>query len=492
MTQISKQGAGSKRVCYRCVADEVVRKEIKLKGTRHSCGYCNARHRAIRLSELAHRVDEVYRQFVTGGEEMPVFDKESDKVHYEAEGETPSTIIQEMLECEPSLADDIVSFLHDRDRYGVIRDGDYDYYDDTSSYEVHIPDDPSFRFKWKSFCHSVKHERRFFNPWAKKQLDEILGRALAGGWLSKNPVRTIGKAGDSIRHIYRARGTTGPEDQKRIFASLARELGPPPPNLRKQGRMNAPGIAVFYGSLEPETCVAELRLPVGSAAVVGKFKIRRALRVLDMTAFDGGGWPGSLFDPNAVQNYAWVRFLQNFHAEIRRPVQPDSETLEYLPTQVVAEYLASMVKPRLDGILYASSQTTEKKLNIALFHHACFVKADSHSDTSRADEIEIDTDEEIITVTFPRKKRSRKRQPLLAITDAFDQVDVLPESDHDGEMDDPRPALELLRSDTEIRRIGSVDYRTEDSRVVLERKRGFNSPVHRDLGASEGVENLLR
>jgi len=23
-------------------------------------------------------------------------------------------------------------------------------------------------------------------------------------------------------------------------------------------------------------------------------------------------------------------------------------------------------------------------------------------------------------------------------------------------------------------------------------KRGFNSPVHRDLGASEGVENLLR
>ncbi|MBM3535843.1 MAG: hypothetical protein FJX60_22760 [Alphaproteobacteria bacterium] len=50
------------------------------------------------------------------------------------------------------------------------------------------------------------------------------------------------------------------------------------------------------------------------------------------------------------------------------------------------------------------------------------------------------------------------------------------------------------RADPAARRFGQVAWRTEFSSLGVESylQRGFNSPVHRDLGASEGVENLLR
>ena len=53
---------------------------------------------------------------------------------------------------------------------------------------------------------------------------------------------------------------------------------------------------------------------------------------------------------------------------------PDDEALEYLSTQVVAEYLAHLAIPRFDGMLYPSSQTGGSGKNVVLFHHACAVE----------------------------------------------------------------------------------------------------------------------
>jgi len=47
---------------------------------------------------------------------------------------------------------------------------------------------------------------------------------------------------------------------------------------------------------------------------------------------------------------------------------PDDAPLEYLITQVIAEYLA--VHHQLDGMLYNSVQADEKRANIVLFPHA--------------------------------------------------------------------------------------------------------------------------
>ena len=53
---------------------------------------------------------------------------------------------------------------------------------------------------------------------------------------------------------------------------------------------------------------------------------------------------------------------------------PQDEAFEYLPTQAVAEYLANKVKPRLDGIIFRSSQTGGVGQNLVLFNHACGVE----------------------------------------------------------------------------------------------------------------------
>src|SRR5205823_2598526 len=61
--------------------------------------------------------------------------------------------------------------------------------------------------------------------------------------------------------------------------------------------------------------------------------------------------------------------------EISRPIMPRDEEFEYLPTQVVSEYLASCVEPRLDGIIFHSAQTEGEGRNVVLFHHAAGVEA---------------------------------------------------------------------------------------------------------------------
>jgi len=56
------------------------------------------------------------------------------------------------------------------------------------------------------------------------------------------------------------------------------EIGPPPPARAMAGRMNARGIAVFYGALDAATAVAEVRPPSGSKVLVGRFEILRTSR----------------------------------------------------------------------------------------------------------------------------------------------------------------------------------------------------------------------
>ena len=53
---------------------------------------------------------------------------------------------------------------------------------------------------------------------------------------------------------------------------------------------------------------------------------------------------------------------------------PEEEEREYLPTQVVAEYLASSSGPDLDGTIFNSSQTGGDGSNLVLFNRACAVE----------------------------------------------------------------------------------------------------------------------
>jgi hypothetical protein len=69
-----------------------------------------------------------------------------------------------------------------------------------------------------------------------------------------------------------------------------------------------------------------------------------------------------------------AKFLEGLSDRISAPVMPDDEPLECLPTQAVADFLATEVNPPLDRIIYRSVQTGDDKLNIALFHNSSRVQ----------------------------------------------------------------------------------------------------------------------
>ena len=58
---------------------------------------------------------------------------------------------------------------------------------------------------------------------------------------------------------------------------------------------------------------------------------------------------------------------------------PSDETFDYLPTQAIAEYLATKVNPRIDGIIFSSSQTGGEGRNVVLFNHASAAKIETTS-----------------------------------------------------------------------------------------------------------------
>ena len=164
------------------------------------------------------------------------------------------------------------------------------------------------------------------------------------------------------------------EELKSILELPSREIGPPPSKLAKAGRMNPQGISVFYGAMDKHTCMSEVRAPVGSSVVVGKFELLTTIRLLDLDALAGVYAGGSIFDPDYIERKGRAAFFRHLVSEISRPVMPQDEGLEYLSTQAVAEYLAQKTNPRIDGIIFRSSQTGGEGRNLVLFNHACVVE----------------------------------------------------------------------------------------------------------------------
>jgi hypothetical protein len=111
------------------------------------------------------------------------------------------------------------------------------------------------------------------------------------------------------------------------------------------------GISTFYGAVNREIALAEVRPFVGSRVVTARFDLIRSISLLDLEALSEVTASGSLFDKNHRYNTAKANFLRSLSERMTQPVMPDSEIFEYLPTQVIAEYLASEVRPELHGIL---------------------------------------------------------------------------------------------------------------------------------------------
>ena len=270
--------------------------------------------------------------------------------------------------------------------FGAVREGEEDPYDNYDTrYEAVDPNPETFWKLWDRVPNEIQHRARFFNVDAERVLDDIFGDLATLSTKDRTPViRTLGSL-DQDTFIWRARTALSKEKAESILESPAQELGPPPAEHAAAGRMNPEGIPVFYGAMNLTTCIAEVRPPVGSYVVAGKFKLLKEVRVLDMDLLQEVYAEPNYFDPHYSDLSNRIAFLKQLVNELGRPVMPGDEAREYLATQIVAEYLANKTDPRLDGILFRSSQMNfqdqygpeQERVddrNVVLFNHASRVE----------------------------------------------------------------------------------------------------------------------
>lgn len=217
-------------------------------------------------------------------------------------------------------------------------------------------------YSWRTFVRAVKHRSRFhFRSRPKTRsygeavsVDEMLP-FLANLVRRKRMLRKL----PSGTVAFRVREGHHAQDPK--------ELGPPPEDAAKAGRMNPAGIPYFYLSMTQQTALREGRVATGGPATVGRWTLAKDLYVLDLTkslrapSIFSGGWG----------DHDLIQFIYDFVDAISEPVEHDgSEHIEYVPTQVISEFFAQSFTyargRRLDGIVFPSA-LLQNAQNLVLF-----------------------------------------------------------------------------------------------------------------------------
>ena len=351
-------------VCRNCVDDFYLQKIIDEECGPSECTVCGETHNAITVEELGKLLEPIMREHFEYGPTVKKFG-ENDGEWWSQEGDSMSSIVQEILGQHFDFEDEIIDAVCDAEECWP-PDGDVPYWD-TTSYYVETKVSSRYFSRWQDALEELKFERRFFSPVAKELFDKLFNEVdLLKEWGGKSHRPVVRKLPVGTK-IFRARVCSSRSLLKEIYAAPFKHIGPPPRELARAGRMNAEGVVVFYGAREESTCLAEMRPAIGSDLAVIALKTTQSLRVLDFYRLERAwGWqPLSYLQPDFSERVETRHFLRHIHRLISQPVVPGKES-EYLITQALTEYLAYIHEKPFDGILFASAQR-DKGTNVVLF-----------------------------------------------------------------------------------------------------------------------------
>lgn len=246
------------------------------------------------------------------------------------------------------------------------------------------------RTGWNDFAQAVKHETRFHFS--------VMPSSSSGGHpevdvanmlpLLAERLKPLAKTLPAGTLVHRIRVRKREEHWK----PTATELGAPPPEHTTAGRMNPAGIPYLYTSFDVATACCEVGMDHRTSHTVyaASFALTRDIDVIDLT--QPQVLP-SIFDTGRKQDREESLFIHDFVEAISARVTKDGrEHIDYVPSQVVCEYLAQVFEPapnqRFAGLIFPSSvQPGGKNLVVfpsgerfeRTFHGVEFVKARKHS-----------------------------------------------------------------------------------------------------------------
>ncbi|OIR18153.1 RES domain protein [mine drainage metagenome] len=342
-----------KFVCPNCVSDYALKEQIKSKAVSNACSYCNR----ISRHSIAAAFDDFAKAILTGLQ-SEYGDPDNEGVGWD------KGWVGEVIDTYDALFDEAgLDVVSEELRQDIIHSlGDHqwcqrDFYRLTPS--------RALEFGWQRFAGFIKHKARYVflnvDDSALDEMDEdhipvskfleILGSVI-------NRLKLFEHI-PSGTEIYRLRI----HDASSSYSS-ASELGSPPEEVCiYPSRMSPAGIPMFYGAFDKATCVAETYKPDGKNhhGTFGHFKTIKDMLLLDLTKVPP---TPSIFEPKSRDRRHNIAFLRSFIHDITRPVTKNGrEHIDYVPTQVVSEYVRHVLKVRgrpLDGIVYQSSRKEGK------------------------------------------------------------------------------------------------------------------------------------
>lgn len=228
---------------------------------------------------------------------------------------------------------------------------------------------------WHNFTRFVTHSLRFtsFLPEAGDIFRNVNHTRLPVDTGMKYILKTIEQYGlvkelGVDTNIYRVRLTDDLDNY-----GTGTEMGTVPRREAKTAnRMSPVGIPMFYGAFSPDVALSEVkRKESHEFQHIATFAPSRSLFVADFTELPS---LPSIFSENSSFRQT-VFFLKRFAEELSKPLNDDDlDHLEYLPSQIVTEYLKLMCRHKgsfIDGIVYKSAQTDGKCIVLFVENEQC-------------------------------------------------------------------------------------------------------------------------
>ncbi|MEP0233898.1 MULTISPECIES: RES family NAD+ phosphorylase [Roseibium] len=471
---------GERAICEHCVGDNYLAKQIELNGEVETCFYCEEdERRTWLLSEVADAVEAAFQQHFRrtpdqpdGLQSMMLADKEG-TYEWDRDGEQTVYAIMNALNSSEEIASDLQQYLEKKhEDWDAAVCGQECEFASEAYYEEIMPSDGAWHEEWQRFERNLKRETRFFSGAAQEYLKSIFGGVDTMKTAKGRPVVIEAGPEQEILGFYRGRVFYSDDKLEVAMKRPDLELGPPPSELAPAGRMNAHGVSVFYGADSVLGAIAEVRPPVASRVLIGRFDLLRKVRLLDFQALRSVTESGSIFDPYFADRLSRQRFLRSLKYKISRPVMPTDEAFDYLATQAVVDFLANGLETELDGVLFPSAQTGDKSVNVVMFHRASRVQEIVLPDGSEIDATTyMHTNEGAepwftVTENTPREKMTKSAEWDKAMLTKLPSYFAENRFDADERADTLTVNLDCL----EVHIVSEIGYKTDDHKVLRHRR----------------------
>lgn len=338
-------------VCGECLDDETLRRYVQENAIENTCSFCE-RNAAEPIAADADSVVDL----IMAGIQSEWVDPVEELAYDSAEGGYQGQQIDfdEVLE---AMGNPITTYAFQEALTSATCDHTFAWC--KRDYAAPYLDE-AMALDWRRLVEQVKYESRYLFLLSENRHPEP-GQAPSALAI----LTTIAEFSDSAGLIkaipngtafWRARAHDAGQSYE-----TARDLGTArPENCLAPNRMSPSGIPAFYGADSLDAALAEVRgtghdtRPSWSA---GRFSNTKDCLVLDLVELPD---PPSIFDEDKRHLRRPLIFLADFAEQVSQPLEDgDREHIDYVPTQVVAEFLRMAFQAesgQVMGIRYRSAQ----------------------------------------------------------------------------------------------------------------------------------------